>query len=45
VTVADGGTGHQLAQARGDGDLAGLTAQGVDAMIERRVGSFQRIDR
>ena len=45
VTVADGGACHQLAQAGGDGDLARLTAQGVDAMIEGRVGSFQGIDR
>ena len=45
MTVADGGACHQLAQAGGDGDLARLTAQGVDAMIEGRVGSFQGIDR
>ncbi len=45
MAVANGRTVDQGAQGRGHGDLAGLAAQGVDARIERGVGSLQRIDR
>src|SRR3546814_12059261 len=45
VRLADFAVPEQLAQHLGDGDLARLPAQVVDARVERRIGALQRLDR
>src|SRR3546814_19083271 len=42
VRLADFAVPEQLAQHLGDGDLARLPAQVVDARVERRIGALQR---
>jgi len=45
VAVADGAAVQQFTQTTGDVDLTRLAAQGVDAMVERRVRAQQGVDR
>ena len=45
MRAANLAVGHQRAEHAGDVDLAGLAAQGLDAGIERRIGSRRCVDR
>src|SRR3546814_11508013 len=45
VRAADRAVGEQVAQPGGDGDLAGLAAQRLDARVEGRVAAQRGIDR
>ena len=45
VRGADPAAGEQAAQRRGHAHLSGLTAQRIDARIERRIAAFQGVNR